>query len=79
MRAYSQPQQYPSYQGYGQQSSYGGGQSYGSQSRGSSPCANSMSSRPLVDGQVVRGTIRLTVGPKGFMSQSQQQQPCPYG
>ena len=82
--------------GYGQSNGMNNGMSngYGSQYGASqqsvngmsSPCANSMSSRPLTDGQVVRGTIRLTVGPKGFsmqnhqnQQQQQQQPPCPYG
>ena len=76
--------------GYGQSSAYGqgyggggqqgyGGGGYGGGGGMSSPCGSSMSSKPLIDGQVVRGTIRLTVGPKGFSMGQQQQQPCPYG
>lgn len=48
----------------------------------SSPCSNSMmAGRPLVDGQMVSGTIKITVGDKGFMpnNHQSQQQPCPYG
>ena len=71
--------------GYGSQ--YSGSQQHSypmsapSTTSSSPPCSNSMSSRPLVDGQMVRGTIRITVGPKGFMQNQQQnqQQPCPYG